>query len=198
MNVKLKVISTAAIFFIGQGVYAQKKKDTVKEKQIEEVIVTVAYGKQSKETIVGSNTQVDAKKFADRSITSIGQALDGASPGVRISTSTGQPGSSPSVNIRGIGSISASNQPLYIVDGTPYTGSLSAINTEDIASFNILKDAAATSLYGSSAANGVVLITTKRGRKGKSVFSFNSSTSSVSRAIPEYSRVDAAQYYPLV
>lgn len=148
--------------------------------------------------MVGSNTEVKAKQFADRPITSIGQALDGASAGVKISTSTGQPGSSPSIQIRGIGSYGISTSPLYVVDGTIYTGSLAAINPNDIASFNILKDAASTSLYGSAAANGVVLITTKSGKKGKDAFNFSMSTGAVGRSIPEYDRVNVYQYYPLI
>lgn len=163
MNVKLKVLSAGVLFFTGQALMAQKT-DTAKVSNIEEVVV-VAYGTQKKETLVGSNTQISASQIADRPISNVLQAIDGASPGVKISTSTGQPGSSPSIQIRGIGSYNISTAPLYIVDGVIYTGSLNAINPDDISSMNILKDAASTSLYGSSAANGVVLITTKKGRR---------------------------------
>ncbi|MBV8326051.1 SusC/RagA family TonB-linked outer membrane protein [Chryseobacterium sp.] len=199
MRMKL-LMSTAVMFFIGGHlVEAQKvKRDTTSsETKIDEVVV-VAYGSQKKETLVGSNTEIKAKQFADRPISSIGQAIDGASAGVKVSTGTGQPGSSPSIQIRGIGSYGITTQPLYVVDGTVYTGSLAAINPSDIASFNILKDAASTSLYGSAAANGVILITTKSGKKGKDSFNFNMSTGAVGRAIPEYDRVNAYQYYPLI
>ncbi|MBK1894164.1 SusC/RagA family TonB-linked outer membrane protein [Chryseobacterium paridis] len=200
MKLKLSLMTTAVLFFVGgQLVEAQKvSTDTLpKEQKIEEVIV-VAYGSQKKETLVGSNTEVKAKQFADRPISNIGQAIDGASPGVKVSTSTGQPGSAPSIQIRGIGSYNISTSPLYVVDGVIYTGSLSALNPNDIASFNILKDAASTSLYGSAAANGVILITTKSGRKGSDVLNFNMSTGYVGRSIPEYDRVNARQYYPLI
>lgn len=200
MKLKLSLMTTAVLFFAGgQIVEAQRAKtDTLpKEQKIEEVIV-VAYGSQKKETLVGSNTEVKAKQFADRPISNIGQAIDGASPGVKVSTSTGQPGSAPSIQIRGIGSYNISTSPLYVVDGVVYTGSLSALNPNDIASFNILKDAASTSLYGSAAANGVILITTKSGRKGADVLNFSMSTGYVGRSIPEYDRVDARQYYPLI
>ncbi|HAO08339.1 MAG TPA: SusC/RagA family TonB-linked outer membrane protein, partial [Chryseobacterium sp.] len=173
------------------------QRDSTKVQDIEEVVV-VAYGTQKKETVVGANTEIKSKAFEDRPITNIGQAIDGASPGVKISTSTGQPGSAPNIQIRGIGSYNISNGPLYIVDGAIYTGSLAALNPDDIASINILKDAASTSLYGSSAANGVVLITTKTGRKGKDVLNFSMSTGFVGRSIPEYNRVNVYQYYPLV
>lgn len=199
MKMKL-MLSTAMLFFVGGHlVEAQKtKRDTIPQDTKIDEIVVVAYGSQKRETMVGSNTEVKAKQFADRPITSIGQALDGASAGVKVSTGTGQPGSSPSIQIRGIGSYGISTSPLYVVDGTIYTGSLAAINPNDIASFNILKDAASTSLYGSAAANGVVLITTKSGRKGKDAFNFSMSTGAVGRSIPEYDRVNVYQYYPLV
>ncbi|WP_245799215.1 SusC/RagA family TonB-linked outer membrane protein [Epilithonimonas bovis] len=196
MNVKLKVLSAGVLFFTGQALMAQKT-DTAKVSNIEEVVV-VAYGTQKKETLVGSNTQISASQIADRPISNVLQAIDGASPGVKISTSTGQPGSSPSIQIRGIGSYNISTAPLYIVDGVIYTGSLNAINPDDISSMNILKDAASTSLYGSSAANGVVLITTKKGRRNSNTLNFGMSTGYVSRSIPEYDRVNAYQYYPLV
>lgn len=200
MKLRLSLITTAVLFFAGgQIVEAQrtKKDTTTTEKQIDEVVI-VAYGSQKKETLVGSNTEIKAKQFADRPISNIGQAIDGASPGVKVSTGTGQPGSAPSIQVRGIGSYGISTSPLYVVDGVIYTGSLSAINPNDIASFNILKDAASTSLYGSAAANGVVLITTKSGRKGTDVLNFNMSTGYVGRSIPEYDRVDVYQYYPLI
>ncbi|MEN5310285.1 SusC/RagA family TonB-linked outer membrane protein [Chryseobacterium cucumeris] len=199
MKVKL-ILSTAVLFFVGgHMVEAQKaKRDTIPQDTKIDEIVVVAYGSQKRETMVGSNTEIKAKQFADRPITSIGQALDGASAGVKVSTGTGQPGSSPSIQIRGIGSYGISTSPLYVVDGAIYTGSLAAINPNDIASFNILKDAASTSLYGSAAANGVVLITTKSGRKGKDAFNFSMSTGAVGRSIPEYDRVNVYQYYPLV
>lgn len=199
MKLRLSLITTAVLFFAGgQAVEAQRtKKDTVGEQKIDEVVI-VAYGSQKRETLVGSNTEVKAKQFADRPISNIAQAIDGASAGVKVSTSTGQPGSSPNIQIRGIGSYGISTAPLYVVDGVIFTGGLSALNPNDIASFNILKDAASTSLYGSAAANGVILITTKTGKKGADALSFSMSTGYVGRAIPEYSRVNASQYYPLI
>ena len=135
MNVKLKVLTAGVLFFMGaDAVLAQKtKKDSIGTRNIEEVVV-VAYGKQKKETVVGSNLQITSKAFENRPITNISQVLAGAGPGIQISTSTGQPGSGLSVRIRGISSYSFSNEPLYVVDGTPYTGGISALNPNDIES----------------------------------------------------------------
>lgn len=197
MKRKIVTIVSLGLTFSSGLIYAQKKSDSLKTKEIDEVIV-VAYGKQSKETVVGSNKEIKASEFAQRSMTNVAQALDGASPGVQISTSTGQPGSAPSIRIRGFSSINTTNEPLYVVDGTVYLGSIANINPDDIETMNILKDAASTSLYGSSAANGVVMITTKKGKKGKPAFNFSATTGISSRSIPEYDRLNPAQYYPIV
>lgn len=163
---------------------------------LQETVIT-AYGVQKKETVVGSNVQIKSEAFEDRPLTNVAKALEGA-PGIQFSTSTGQPGSSTDIRIRGISSFNLSNSPLYVVDGAVFTGSLSDINPNDIESFTILKDAASTSLYGSSAANGVVMITTKKGKKGrKGSFTFTSNTGVVTRGIPEYDRVSADEYYVL-
>ena len=159
--------------------------------------VIVAYGVQKKETVVGSNVQIKSEKFEDRAISNVAKALEGA-PGVQFSTASGQPGEGANIRIRGISSYNLSNSPLFIVDGAIFTGELSDINPNDIASFNILKDAASTSLYGSAAANGVVMITTKKGSKGrKGSFTFSANTGIVTRATPEYERVSAEDYYKL-
>lgn len=194
MNLKYTLFSTAALFLF-QELSAQK--DSIKVRDIDEVVM-VAYGRQSKETIVGSNTQIKADQIQNRAITNVAQAVEGASAGVQISTGSGQPGSDIAIRIRGIGSISGSSAPLFVVDGVIYSTGVSNLNPDDIASINILKDAASTSLYGSGAANGVVLITTKKGKAGRDVVNFSMSTGYSERSIPQYDRVDAAQYYPLV
>lgn len=163
---------------------------------LEETVITVAYGSQKKETVVGSNTVIKSDAFENRAITSVEKALDGAAPGVLVSTGSGQPGSGLNIQIRGMSSYNLSNSPLYIVDGAIYTGAVSDLNPNDIATINILKDAASTSLYGSSAANGVVMITTKKGSKIKrGAFNFTANTGVVSRSIPQYDRIGADDYY---
>ena len=163
---------------------------------LEETVI-VAYGVQKKETVVGANAVISAEKLEDRAITNVTNALEGAAPGVLISTASGSPGSGLSVQIRGMSSYNLTNSPLYILDGSIYTGSLANLNPNDIESINILKDAASTSLYGSAAANGVVLITTKKGSKKRGSFSFNAYTGVVTRNVNEYDRVGPADYYRL-
>jgi TonB-linked SusC/RagA family outer membrane protein len=131
---------------------------------LQEVIVT-AYGTSTKEAFTGSASVVKAEDLAIRTVTSPIAAIEGRATGVQFTSAQG-PGSSPGIIIRGVGTLNGDTDPLYIVDGIQYEGSLNTINQEDIESFTILKDAASTSLYGSRAANGVVIITTKSGKKG--------------------------------
>ena len=182
------------MFFTGQAVVAQQ--DSTKTQNIEEVVV-VAYGVQKKSTLTGSNVQIDSKKIEDRPISNVLQSLDGAGAGIQVASGSGQPGDGISIRIRGAGSYSVSNEPLIIVDGVPFPGNLNSINPNDIESLNVLKDAASTSLYGSSAANGVIMITTKRGKKNSSKVTFNTSTGIISRFVQEYDRVGPADYYVL-
>lgn len=170
----------------------------VNEAKSLENVVVVAYGTAKRENFTGSAAKISAKDIQNRPLTNVATALIGSAPGVAAITANGQPGSTPAVRIRGFGSISASNDPLYVVDGVPYTANLANINMDDVESISILKDAATTSLYGSRAANGVVMITTKRGRKGRSSVNVKVNTSFTSRAIPDYDRVNGDQYYPLM
>lgn len=133
---------------------------------IDEVVV-VGYGVQRKRDVTGAMTSVDAAKIASVPVTSASEALQGRASGVLVSQDNWTPGTSPSVLIRGKRSINASNEPLYVVDGVPITGGLREISPSDIASIEVLKDASATAIYGSRGANGVVLITTKQGKDGK-------------------------------
>lgn len=170
---------------------------TSEAKALESVIVT-AYGNSKRESFTGSAAKISAKDIQNRPLTNVGSALIGAAPGVAAVTANGQPGSAPAIRIRGFGSVSASNDPLYVVDGVPFTAAISNINMDDVESISILKDAATTSLYGSRAANGVVMITTKRGRKGRSNVNVKVNTSITSRAIPDYDRVNPSEYMPLM
>lgn len=127
---------------------------------LDEVMV-VAYGTAKKSAFTGSASTIKAEKIAERTVSNVTNAMAGQVAGVQITQNNGQPGSSASIRIRGIGSMSASNAPLYVVDGVPYDGEISAINPQDIESMTVLKDAAANAIYGARGANGVVLITTK-------------------------------------
>lgn len=135
--------------------------------------VVIAYGSQVKKVITGSVQTINLKELRDIPVSQVTQKLQGRLAGVQINQTTGKPGQGMAVRIRGQFSISAGSDPLYVVDGNVITGSIGAINPDEIETISVLKDAASTSLYGSRAANGVVLITTKRGRKGQTNVSLN-------------------------
>jgi TonB-dependent starch-binding outer membrane protein SusC len=157
-----------------------------KDDNLNEVVV-VGYGTQRKKDITGSVGTVNASQIKNLSLTSPEQALQGRVAGVNVTSSSGTPGGAININVRGVGTINGSSQPLYVVDGIPIaTGSysqlgvgnqtlnsLADINPNDIESLDVLKDASATAIYGSRGANGVVLITTKRGKNQKTRFSYN-------------------------
>lgn len=166
-------VKTLVISFVGmatQEVAAGKNIKVVMSENselIQEVVVT-GYGNVSKGSFAGSAQAVSADDIEKKSPTEISKALAGEVAGVQVVTTTGQPGEAASVRIRGIGSLNASSAPLYIVDGVPYEAEyISTIDPGDIASTTILKDATATSLYGSRGANGVIVITTKKGTSGE-------------------------------
>lgn len=167
-------------------------------KLLGEVVVTVPYGTTKKRDFTGSAATISAKEIQNRPLTNVTTALIGTAPGVSAVTANGQPGSAPAIRIRGFGSVSASSDPLYVVDGVPFTANINNINMDDVESISVLKDAATTSLYGSRAANGVVMITTKKGRKGRSNVNVKVNTSITDRSIPDYDRVGADDYYVLM
>jgi TonB-linked SusC/RagA family outer membrane protein len=166
-------------------------------KNLDEVVV-IAYGTAKKETLTGSVGTIKAADIAKRPLTNVTTALEGAIPGVITGSANGQPGSGNTIRIRGFGSINASSDPLFVVDGVPYVGGLSNINPDDVESTTVLKDASATALFGSRGANGVVMITTKKGKKGRNNISLRLLQGYTSRGLEEYSRVNAFQYYPLM
>lgn len=161
---------------------------------LDEVIVT-AYGTSTKEAFTGSASVIGEAELAKRNVTSPIAAIEGNATGVQFTSGSGQPGSSPGIIIRGVGTLTGNTSPLFIVDGMQYEGSLNTINQEDIKSFTILKDAASTSLYGSRAANGVVLITTKSGTRGEIRVNASAQTGVVTNALPFYEELTPGQYY---
>ena len=160
---------------------------------LDEVMV-VAYGTTKKSSFTGSAAVVGADKIKERPVANVTKALEGSVAGVQMTSGSGQPGSGSSMVIRGFGSINASSNPLYVVDGVPYGGSISAINPNDIESITVLKDASAGALYGSRGANGVVMITTKKGSEGKTTVNLKANWGVVSRAIPRYETMDEAGF----
>ncbi|MCK0132538.1 TonB-dependent receptor [Flavobacteriaceae bacterium F08102] len=171
---------------------------TLKPDDILEEVIVVAYGTAKKSDYTGAATQINADDLAKRSISNVSTALEGASAGVSATSASGQPGGGQSIRIRGFGSFSGSSAPLYVLDGIPFYGSINTINPNDIESLTILKDAASTSLYGNKAANGVVMITTKKGKNRKGQFTLIASTSIIDRSIPEYDRLGPDKYYELM
>lgn len=139
---------------------------------LQEVIVT-AYGSQKQKDVTGSMFKVDASKLADIPVGQVTQKLQGQIPGVQITQSNGIPGQDIAIRIRGAASINAGNAPLYVLDGLPLVGGMSMINPNEIDNLTVLKGSSATSLYGSRAANGVILITTKRAKEGQTSIQFN-------------------------
>ncbi|MCH5229323.1 MAG: TonB-dependent receptor [Muribaculaceae bacterium] len=166
---------------------------------LDEMIV-VAYGTAKKSAFTGSATVVGAEEIEKSQVTNALNALTGKVAGVQLSNPTGQPGQNdPTIFIRGISSLNAGNSPLYIVNGAPYPGDINNINPADIESMTVLKDAASNALYGARGANGVILITTKKGKTGQNAtVTVDAKWGSNSKAMQEYKTIrDPRQYYEL-
>ena len=167
---------------------------TNSDNNLDEVMV-VAYGTAKKSAYTGSASVVKADDLEDRLVSNVTNALAGAVSGVQTQSSNGQPGTSATVRIRGIGSLYASNTPLYVLDGMPYDGDIASINPSDIESMTVLKDAAAAALYGARGANGVILITTKKGKTGDAKVTFDARWGANSRQITNYDVIESPEQY---
>ncbi len=164
-------------------------------KQLEEVVV-VAYGTAKKESITGSISKIKAEDLERRPITNLSSAIEGSTTGIFVTSPSGQPGSGQTIRIRGFASAGGtSDDVLYVVDGFPISGGLNSINAADIESLSILKDAGSTAIYGNKASNGVVLVTTKRGKAQGGELKVSLSTGIVSRGNSEYDRLNPSDYY---
>ena len=152
-------------------------------------VVVVAYGTQKKTSLTGSIQEVKSDAIELRPTSSVASALEGTVTGVQVNSTLGQPGSDPSIRIRGIGTVNGSSTPLYILDGVPFGGNISDLNPQDIESMSVLKDAASAALYGNRASNGVILITTKKGKQGKLNINLDIKQGTYTRGIPEYDRL---------
>ncbi|NVO09925.1 MAG: TonB-dependent receptor [Bacteroidales bacterium] len=139
-------------------------------------MVVIGYGTAKRRNVLGAVTKVDSKELTRLPVAGVAQALQGLAAGVQVTQNTGAPGEGVSVRIRGAGSINSSNDPLYIVDGMPTTDALKILSPGDIENISVLKDASAAAIYGSRANNGVVLITTKKGIKGKTKITYRGQT----------------------
>ena len=160
---------------------------------IDEVVV-VAYGTQKKTTLTGAIQEVKSDEILLRPTSSVASALEGTVTGVQVNSTYGVPGEDPSIRIRGIGTVNGSSSPLYILDGVPFGGNISDLNPQDIESMSVLKDAASAALYGNRASNGVILITTKKGKQGKMNVTADIKLGTYSRGIPEYETMGVNQW----
>ncbi|MEN7549363.1 TonB-dependent receptor [Rapidithrix thailandica] len=174
--------------------------------ELTEVVIT-GYGERSKISYTGSVSSLGGEKIENTPVATVDQVLQGNVAGVQLSASSGTPGAVQDIRIRGVSSITADNDPLIVIDGIPVisgeldrstsTGSLSvlsSLNPNDIESINVLKDAAATALYGARGANGVIIVTTKKGKSGKATFTASAQVGVVSRAIDGPSLLSASQW----
>ena len=141
-------------------------------------MIVVGYGKQKKSDVTGSIVSISEQTLKQTPVNNISAALQGQAAGVDIQKGGGnsKPGASPRILIRGNRSINASNDPLFVVDGIPYNGNINDLNQDDVVSVEVLKDASATALYGIQGANGIVLVTTRRGQEGAPNIQVNAQT----------------------
>lgn len=163
---------------------------------LQEAVVTIAYGAAKKSSLTGAIASVSSEKLEMRPASSVVSALEGTVSGVQINSTYGAPGTDPSIRIRGVGTVNGSSDPLYVIDGVPFSGNISDINPADIESLSVLKDAASAALYGNRASNGVILITTKQAKQsdGKLFLNVDIKQGTYSRGIEEYARVNANQW----
>lgn len=161
---------------------------------LDEVMV-IAYGTAKKSAFTGSASVLKADKLEKRQVSNITNALSGSVSGVQTTSSNGQPGTSATVRIRGIGSMASSSNPLYVVDGIPFDGDISSINSQDIETMTVLKDAAAAALYGARGANGVILVTTKKGKSGNARVSVDARWGTNSRQVGKYDVMESPDEY---
>ena len=157
--------------------------------------VSIYGSKVDKKSFTGAVSTITSKDIARRPITDISKALEGAAPGVAVTSGGGQPGASPDIQVRGQNTLSASGSPLIVLDGAPYSGTLVSINPGDVESMTVLKDASATAIYGSRGANGVILIVTKRGvATGKPRIAIDASVGMLNRFMPLYETEGSKDY----
>lgn len=165
-----------------------------KESVLQEVVL-VGYSSTTKEAFTGSAKVVTGEQLNNKSVSNVSQALAGEVAGVRVVNTSGQPGTAATIRIRGIGSVNGNRSPLYVVDGVPFSGNISAINPADIATLTVLKDAAATSIYGSRGANGVIVVTTRSGKSKASFIEVEGKFGTNSQILPRYDVIRSPEQF---
>ncbi|MHC1780884.1 MAG: SusC/RagA family TonB-linked outer membrane protein [Bacteroidales bacterium] len=168
--------------------------ELAQEAQSLDQVVMIAYGTAKKESVTGAITTVNSRAIEKRSVSSVTAVLEGQAAGIMVNNANGEPGNDPEVRVRGFSTINGSNAPMYVIDGVPFGGNITDINTQDIENISILKDAASTALYGNRASNGVILITTKRGKSEKVSVRASFNEGLFMRGVKEYEKLDAREF----
>ncbi|MBZ9731410.1 SusC/RagA family TonB-linked outer membrane protein [Salegentibacter sp. JZCK2] len=158
-------------------------------------VVVVGYGTATRQSFAGTATTIDTENLETKNFSNVSQALAGEVAGVNVINTSGQPGTASTIRIRGFGSVNGNRDPLYVVDGVPFTGSINSINPADIKSTTVLKDATATAIYGSRGANGVILLTTKTGTSGENYVEVDVRTGVNDQVIPRYDVIRSPETY---
>ena len=164
---------------------------------LDEVMV-VAYGTARKSSITGAISTVNVSDIEKRPVSSVSSVLEGTGTGIQVNSTYGQPGEDATIRIRGFGSVTGSNSPLYVLDGVPYGGNISDLNASDIESISVLKDATSAALYGNRASNGVILITTKKGKSENVRIRMSTNQGVYTRGLKEYERVGPNDFMELM
>lgn len=202
-NISAPSDGTLVISFVGMqteevavspNVHVVLKEDA----QMLDEVIAVAYGTARRSSFTGAASTIRGDKIEKLQTSNLSKALEGTTSGLQTTSGSGQPGAAASIIIRGLGSISASQSPLIVLDGVPYEGSLNSISPQDIESYTVLKDAAANSLYGARGSNGVIIITTKKGTSGETTINFDMRVGYNTRGIPAYDVItDPGTYYEM-
>ncbi|MGG6231053.1 SusC/RagA family TonB-linked outer membrane protein [Tenacibaculum sp. SDUM215027] len=201
-SLKAKIGDVLVFSFVGMqvtertvGVASELNVLMKEDTNLLEEVVVVGYGTSTKQSFSGSAKVVKAAELEKKSVANVSQALAGEIAGVNVINTSGQPGTVATIRIRGFGSVNGNRDPLYVVDGVPFSGSINSINPSDIASTTVLKDATATAIYGSRGANGVVLLTTKSGKLGAASIEVDFKTGVNFQLLPRYDVIKSPDEY---
>lgn len=194
------ILTVSCIGMVSVEVKPQKEMKIVlkADQQLLDEVLVVAFGQQTKSSFTGSASVVKSEALEKKQLTNVISGLQGEVAGLQMTSGSGSPTATPSIAIRGFGSINAGTSPLIIVDGAPYDGGWNNLNPSDVESITVLKDAASNALYGARGANGVIMITTKKGKSENAVVTLDAKWGVNSRAAQDYDKItDPGQYYEM-
>ena len=194
------ILTVSCIGMVSVEVKPQKEMKIVlkADQELLDEVLVVAFGQQTKSSFTGSASVVKSEALEKKQLTNVISGLQGEVAGLQMTSGSGSPTATPSIAIRGFGSINAGTSPLIIVDGAPYDGGWNNLNPSDVESVTVLKDAASNALYGARGANGVIMITTKKGKSENAVVTLDAKWGVNSRAAQDYDKItDPGQYYEM-